>query len=304
MYAHQVIEDLEMVRPLKGPNHYFKNVRECIPAIRRAEKFHFGSEVKFYDLFAGHYRNEVVFNHGGAKYLKLPFRMSWFDFHDEFMKVGFLVNEVCEKDDTIFQVMQFVKSDPLWLKVPFLFFCSVGKGLIENQLAKDIIMGIHNDRDFLNCKTEEMDSTVYSLPDVPGKAVESFEKLMELNGHFFWTLDWAIQLLNCRNIELSPNYPPVKLNKARKKKNKEPLLKYYTLDIVKPTIKSTSGKVSQGTIDRKRFHFCRGHFKEYTKDKPLFGKYTGLYWWEPHVRGDKKKGVVIKDYNVKTKKAA
>ncbi len=32
-------------------------------------------------------------------------------------------------------------------------------------------------------------------------------------------------------------------------------------------------------------HLVRGHFKEYTPDKPLFGKIAGLFWWEPHLAG-------------------
>jgi len=44
----------------------------------------------------------------------------------------------------------------------------------------------------------------------------------------------------------------------------------------------------------------RGHFKTYTKDKPLFGKLVGKYWFKPHARGNKKKGVVVKDYSLST----
>jgi hypothetical protein len=49
-----------------------------------------------------------------------------------------------------------------------------------------------------------------------------------------------------------------------------------------------------------RVHLCHGHFKNYTEGNPLFGKYTGRYWWQPFVRGNKKKGVVMKDYLVKS----
>jgi len=51
-------------------------------------------------------------------------------------------------------------------------------------------------------------------------------------------------------------------------------------------------------LTHNRVHMCRGHFKEYTEDHRLFGKYTGLYWWQPYVRGQKE-GIVIKDYEVK-----
>jgi len=43
--------------------------------------------------------------------------------------------------------------------------------------------------------------------------------------------------------------------------------------------------------------------KEYTQEHPLFGKLTGLYWWQPHVRGQNKEGIVMKDYAIKTKEA-
>jgi hypothetical protein len=39
-----------------------------------------------------------------------------------------------------------------------------------------------------------------------------------------------------------------------------------------------------------RGHFQRGHFKR---------KKTGVYWWNPHWRGDFSKGIVMKDYKVK-----
>jgi hypothetical protein len=41
---------------------------------------------------------------------------------------------------------------------------------------------------------------------------------------------------------------------------------------------------------RVRGHFCKGHFKR----KP-----HGVYWWNPHWRGDFSKGIVMKDYKVK-----
>jgi hypothetical protein len=50
---------------------------------------------------------------------------------------------------------------------------------------------------------------------------------------------------------------------------------------------------------RSALHICRGHFKSYTEDAPLFGKHTGTYWWADRVRGDRSRGRVEKDYAVK-----
>jgi hypothetical protein len=46
-------------------------------------------------------------------------------------------------------------------------------------------------------------------------------------------------------------------------------------------------------------HICRGHFKTFTEEARLFGKYTGTYWWPAHVRGSVDEGVVEKDYRVR-----
>lgn len=42
-------------------------------------------------------------------------------------------------------------------------------------------------------------------------------------------------------------------------------------------------------------------FQEMIKSekKPLFGKYTGTYWWNSQVRGDIKTGIIDKDYSLK-----
>lgn len=37
---------------------------------------------------------------------------------------------------------------------------------------------------------------------------------------------------------------------------------------------------------RKALAICRGHFKTFMPDAPLFGKHTGQFWWAPHIRGD------------------
>jgi hypothetical protein len=101
-------------------------------------------------------------------------------------------------------------------------------------------------------------------------------------------------LLNCKNIEKKENKPPEKLNKKRIKNGKLPLFSYYTLHI-----KDSENSNSENILgDHNRIHLCRGHFKHYTQENPLFGKLTGMYWWQPHVRGQNKDGIIMKDYSV------
>jgi hypothetical protein len=108
-------------------------------------------------------------------------------------------------------------------------------------------------------------------------------------------LNLSLLLLSCKNIGTEKNYPPEALNKKRLKHHKQPLFTYHTL-VLKPVGKK------QESIPRhlweNRIHLCRGHFKTYTEDKPLFGHITGRFWWQPSVRGRNRDGIVMKDYVV------
>jgi hypothetical protein len=103
----------------------------------------------------------------------------------------------------------------------------------------------------------------------------------------------CIMLLNCKNIGTETVPAPIKLNTKRKKAGKQPLFSYHTL-VIKPVGKR------QESIPRHLWnnavHLQRGHFKTYTEKAPLFGSIVGRFWWQPHVRGQNNKRVVMKDY--------
>lgn len=107
-----------------------------------------------------------------------------------------------------------------------------------------------------------------------------------------------INFLSCKNIRIVDNKPPDKLNKKRLKRKKQPLVSYKTLEI--SPISKSNREHERRNLWNNRIHLCRGHFKEYTPEKPLFGKFTGRYWWQPSVRGRNTDGVVMKDYEVRT----
>jgi hypothetical protein len=107
-------------------------------------------------------------------------------------------------------------------------------------------------------------------------------------------LNLALMVLNCKNI----TYETVQPRKKKRKKGKRELFSYYVLNIAPTSNKRQVRSGATGTGDKKRVHLCRGHFKTFTEDAPLFGRYTGRFWWQPQVRGQDKSGIVHKDYNV------
>ena len=109
-------------------------------------------------------------------------------------------------------------------------------------------------------------------------------------------------IINCQNVVTKDVMPPEKLNRKRIRNGKLPLYSYKILEVVKGKPKTKdAGSVpwDYKSPETVRFHLCRGHFKTYTEDSKLFGKYTGTFWWNPQSRGDRGKGIIEKEYSVK-----
>lgn len=108
---------------------------------------------------------------------------------------------------------------------------------------------------------------------------------------------YVFSLANCKNVspvEEKAEYTPKGFERGRQKVRA--FYRYHVLKI-SGSFTGTPHESKGGTVD-KAMHICRGHFAKYTDDKPLFGKYTGLFWRPMHVRGSVKNGVVDKDYQL------
>ena len=89
-----------------------------------------------------------------------------------------------------------------------------------------------------------------------------------------------------------------KRQQRRRSKRGKGEIKYRTLRIKPSMIYRNNVQPNAAANDRTPLHLCRGHFKTYTDDSPLFGRITGTFWTQPHMRGRKEVGQVIKDYTV------
>lgn len=135
---------------------------------------------------------------------------------------------------------------------------------------------------------------------ITGDIVTEKEELFII-GCMFSNVLRLTAVLNAKNIITKCKVPPEKLNKKRVKHKHTPYDKYHILEIVRGIPKHKYyGEVSWDyqSPEGAAFHWCRGHFKTYTEDAPLFGKYTGTFWWQPQARGKKECGVITKDYSV------
>lgn len=114
----------------------------------------------------------------------------------------------------------------------------------------------------------------------------------------------TISLMHCSNVDTEDTEPErtrqMKRQIERKRKAKKPVT--FKKLIVRPTgrkSRQNDGGSGRGSDDGVALHLVRGHFKTYSPDSPLFGRFTGTYWWSPMVRGTAPR-IVVKDYDVKT----
>lgn len=104
-------------------------------------------------------------------------------------------------------------------------------------------------------------------------------------------------LLNTKNIQEVEHKPDIKLNKKRMRNHKRPLYSWHEL-IVRPfhsykTYPSRTGETGEPLAQ----HWRPGCFRDY-RQKGLFGKYKGVFWFSEHWAGRDKTRVVEKSYTI------
>lgn len=110
---------------------------------------------------------------------------------------------------------------------------------------------------------------------------------------FLYPMLLALSFLHCKNVEIVSG-GKIRVKSAQKA---APKVKVYTLQI-EPIKKILDAAGARNTGIKQALHICRGHFKDFSKGKGLFGKYKGLYWWDAQVRGSAELGFIAKDYQV------
>lgn len=178
----------------------------------------------------------------------------------------------------------YVTNGTRIVKTHTWFWCVGNDGkVIPGKNGSPYLMGI---TDLLRTHLESTD------PDVHFAA-------SQFNASLFHPYLLATSFMHCKNVARIENVPPEKINARRIKEGKQPLVKYYTLQIepMREVLKREGGSEACGL--KRALHICRGHFATYD-EKPLFGRVKGTFWIPQHTRGSAKHGIVAKDYSVDT----
>jgi len=280
MFAHQVIETLLNNKHLSSLNPDKRII--FAESISLAPKFHFGEEEGLINAIP--HAEEYPFFYGSwRKNINPPYPLVWFDCVSKdkvVSKLGFLI---C-----------FFKNNMLKI---YPFVCSRNDSRWYPDLIAYVIDLDEDGRDGYGY--EKNDLLDFSKIDIPFNDKDIIRKYAARGmGSITGISNFCLMLLNCKNITTETIQPPEKLNIKRRKNNKQELFEYHVLNVVLPSKKQGYREKTDPNY-HVRVHLCRGHFKEYTQEHPLFGSLTGRYWWQPHVRGQNHDGIVMKDYEVK-----
>lgn len=104
---------------------------------------------------------------------------------------------------------------------------------------------------------------------------------------------FSLALLNVKNVELRPASSRKTVPHIRGRTG----IRIRTLVItpMRAALRAIAREMAEHPDQRLPLHLCRGHFKTFTEAAPLFGKYTGVYWWDPCWRGNGTMGLVLHD---------
>jgi len=233
--------------------------------VARAQKFYVGDVAILDGVGRG----------GASEYPRLPFEICAFEFQDQDPKgitqSFFLLAEELGYSAPVDRVRihSFVpypmpgNSDDLWMHNGYLEINRENNtydGAINRNTLKFLDAGDGFDK----------------LADT-----SQIETSMRSSAEWLWSF---LTVLNCSNVRLVETAAPAALNKKRERKGRPPIYTYKTL-VLKQWQRMTERGL--GTHESPRIHLRRGHIKR---------RATGNFWWEPCVVGNRKRGIVMKDY--------
>jgi len=172
----------------------------------------------------------------------------------------------------------------------------MAKLLVEYQLNKNgqlVIWGNETGHGFMRYTTSDEFSKLLSFSDLVNEEEIEYAATRASQIAIF-----GLGLMSCNNVDRI-YIEPQKDRKRRKSKNHYKI-SYHVLNIRPMGTRKVYDK-GQATDKKQPFHICRGHFKTFADNAPLFGRHVGTYWWSQQMRGKKEYGIVHKDYNIEIK---
>jgi len=294
MFAHQVIEDIQ--------KQHFGRKDFIVNAIKTAKKFHVGNTSNLGMATEILVRKSLFWDH--AEYCRPPFDLCWFDYiaddpltlltsRRKITKRGILCAELDQ--GLIETVVFFCDQIHGWTMSPVQWIISIDRSLLGFKDKLRLMYGddIPTDAELMNANVLRLPSFTrhggladFSTLMQEAESIPHVDQFTRDDSYEMLILQATLMLLNCRNVITVNHQAPERLNAKRCRNGKQALFPYRTIRIVVPRKRYLPSQAPKpGDSLSKSVHICRGHFKDYKENAPLFGKHAGMYWWQPQVRG-------------------
>lgn len=172
--------------------------------------------------------------------------------------------------------------------------CFVEARVIENLVKVTLVpfvrrqSGLHVHGIVIYNLTREMDAISPSsdgkilLGNWGGYPPDEFKsealQLAEMSTSIVFPAFLAMSLLNCRNVRTRKVQAPERLVKACAKRGR-PIPAMHRVIEIQPITEVTKRETGESGYSQKAISVIRGHFKDYSQGRGLFGKLRGRFWW-------------------------
>jgi len=303
-----------------------KNMKILLDVIPQSQKYHMGSDKmlqtinKIRSKYDG---KQQAFMGSMANDVKLPFDRCWFDFLDtaflsDFdevfkgisLRVGIFVSRCNPEVDKDYP--EIIQITPCFSYGPTKSWCLCGKTLFvkvgslfneseAEELYLDLIHGAKDNPEIISEYVKEaVNNHIIIIPTIAFNNDDDDQTKIwaeignAISNHAAIILNVFLVILNCQNVVTET------ISTTKKHKKKDPKYKGVTYKVLKFKLPKSSKRYknkSNSGVTTMPLTLCEGHWKTYTEERPLFGKYVGRWWWPNHIRGNKEYGEVKKDYH-------
>lgn len=284
---HKVLEDLIPSNRFLMDDTYVKSLETSRNQLTEAVPFLLGNASNLLKQFKITYPVPIFEEEWGID-VKMPFKSCWFEFEINSTRIepgqiptsrrGVSAYSI-DKDSFVLRSICYFEKYKAWLASPITFFVSPGIPLHQTKIGEYLF------NRYSDVNPVAFTRSTLPLPVATTKTftLEQFDKIIKEDIEDFFIVNLALMLINSRNTVIIKEDAPAKLNKARIKKNRIPIPSHRIIKVKIPKTVVVNGK-KQTSLEKyslEEIKLRRGHFKTYTEEAPLFGKYVGRFWWNP-----------------------
>jgi len=166
-----------------------------------------------------------------------------------------------------------------------------GRGIALNKtfVLPVTIFGLTNSFEPISVSGISSSKVNYYFPGIaPGRVGQFRDELLETGlstCSLIYVAMLAVSMLNCKNVNTRTITMAPALAKKHARKGHDVTVSHNVIEI-QPVTELIKRQTGSAGYSRQAAAIVRGHFKNYTRGKGLFGKIKGQFWWPQRISTD------------------